>query len=57
MQVCVSPRQSFKRQDGLKMLNQYEKNENQSILSFANCGLEDESLKYFVEKAFKIHVP
>ena len=57
MQLCHSPRQSFKRQDGTKTLSQYEKNMNQTILSFANCGLEDEGLLYFLEKAFKSHIP
>jgi hypothetical protein len=57
MSHCRSPRQSAMKQDPLKIVTEFERNFLQSILNLSNCGLDDEALQYFIQKALGNHVP
>ena len=52
-----SPRNTASRQNPLKVLALYEKNIAEDILNLSNCGLDDASALYFIQKAFASHVP
>lgn len=52
-----SPRQSASKPNPLNIVVQYEKNIANNTLNLSKCGLDDEALIYFVQKAVTSHVP
>lgn len=54
--ICRSPRQTNKP-NPQRIVAQFEKNVAQNSLNLSNCGLEDDSLLYLIQKALSSHIP
>jgi hypothetical protein len=53
----LSPKLPKPRPDPMRLISDYERNEQTTLLNLADCNLNEDSLVYFLERAGKARLP